>query len=183
MQKKEINAFGRRLNEACFLYSNGAYEGALLSTLVAIGGASRIRFPRGTKSQTNPKKEMSDSEAFVAWLDEEFDKRRLPHAVMWGGVKTNTNQIIYKWLRCSLAHAAQLPFEIILDTPKNKKVAGFQACTRNASRMHVHQTTILMLAQFVAESHEVAPIPCDVFRRIGSQISGIDTDVFAAATG
>ncbi len=78
----------------------------------------------------------------------------------------NTNEILYKWLRCSLAHNGQLPFEIILDIPTDPRRAGFQACTRNPKRMHVHITTIVLLADFVAQSPEARPFPVEFMKAI-----------------
>jgi len=52
-----------RVEDAGVLADNGRYEGALLVLLIAVSSTSRKRYPRGTPSNKNPNKKMSEREA------------------------------------------------------------------------------------------------------------------------
>lgn len=95
-----------RLEDAQLLHQANRNQGAMLSVLVAVAATSRKRRPFPTK----------DWDAFESFLKEEM------LAVM-GGVVQNFHvrfrgemmrleHVLYKFLRCELAHEAQLPSDV-----------------------------------------------------------------------
>ena len=92
-----------RIEDAKFLYKNGRKEGALLSILVALAATSRKRYPTIVKKK--------DGDAFTTFLSEELTKRIKVGTFM---VKFRDKMILlqdlfYKFVRCELAHEAQMP--------------------------------------------------------------------------
>jgi hypothetical protein len=94
-----------RIEDAEFLYKNGRKDGALLSILIALAATSRKRYPKVVKE---------DRDAFTAFLGEELTKRI---GVGKFKVKFRNKMILlqdlfYKFVRCELAHEAQIPEDI-----------------------------------------------------------------------
>ena len=95
-----------RIEDAEFLYKNGRKDGALLSILVALAATSRKRYPKTIKEK--------DGDAFTTFLGEELTKRIGVGKFM---VKFRNKMILlqdlfYKFVRCELAHEAQIPEDI-----------------------------------------------------------------------
>jgi hypothetical protein len=98
-----------RIDDARALWHAGRKEGALLSVLVAAAATSRKRYPRGA----TPKK--GDREAFTCFLKEEFPKIiRFTSAisVRFRGEILRIEDLLYKFVRCELAHEAELPEDV-----------------------------------------------------------------------
>ena len=94
-----------RIIDAQLLYANGRKEGALLSALIAVAATSRKRFPIGTKR---------DGDAFTSFLAEELPKViRVKHFnVKFRNEMILLQDLLYKFVRCNLAHEAELPEDI-----------------------------------------------------------------------
>lgn len=115
----------QRLEDAVILDSIGRKDGALLSVLIAVAATSRLRYPKGTKSNLNPKKKMDDNEAFQTFINEEsesvYGKGRFlklsspcpdPNNPSAPAANLSHAAILYKYVRCELVHVAELPHTI-----------------------------------------------------------------------
>lgn len=103
-----------RIEDGIALYAAGRAEGALLSVLVAVAATSRRRRPLKTPSRRKPGKEMLDGEAFEAFLGEEMVNvcRVQNYNIHFRGKMHRLEHVLYKWLRCELAHAGTLPRDV-----------------------------------------------------------------------
>jgi len=106
-----------RIEDAGILYSVGRAVGALLSTLVAVAATSRRRRPEGTLSASGRNKPMGDREAFEAFLADEMRSicGVVNYNILYQGKMHRIEHVFYKWLRCNLAHKAELPTDIRFD--------------------------------------------------------------------
>lgn len=147
-----------RLEDAKLLYDHGRHEGALLSVLVAAAGTSRRRFPRGTQSRRNPKTKMGDGEAFETFVAEEM-QRVGTCAVYFNGQCNSAEKVFYKWLRCSLAHEAELPNEIVFCAGEHNNVAGLCWEAGPPERLIVTHPVVLLIGHVVATAPENAGVP------------------------
>lgn len=95
-----------RIEDAEFLYKNGRKDGALLSILVALAATSRKRYSRTVKKK--------DGDAFTTFLSEELTKRVGigKFTVKFRNKMILLQDLFYKFVRCELAHGAQLPEDI-----------------------------------------------------------------------
>ena len=107
-EKGEHMSVRDKILDAQLLYANGRKEGALLSVLIAVAATARKRYPLGTKK---------DGDAFISFLAEE-----LPKVIGVGRfyVKFRSEMVLlqdllYKYVRCNLAHEAILPKDIIFE--------------------------------------------------------------------
>ena len=105
-----------RLEDARILYANGRKEGALLSVLVAVAATSRKRYPKGT---------MKDSDAFTKFVGEEM--RTITGCgenlnIQFRGNMMPLQDLLYKYMRCELAHEAELPEDIIFEPGRSLRV-------------------------------------------------------------
>lgn len=153
-----------RLQDAKLLYDNGRYEGALLSVLVAAAGTSRKRYPHGTISRRDPKKKMGDGEAFETFIAEEM-QRVGTCAVYFNDECNSAEKVFYKWLRCSLAHEAELPNEICFRPSESNIIAGFCRDPGPPERLVVTHTITLLIGHVVATATENSDVP-DIVRRM-----------------
>lgn len=103
-----------RITDARILYSNGQREGALMSVLVAVAATSRKRYPMPCK----------DREAFTKFVGEEM--KTITGA---GGVLVkfreemiSLQELLYKFVRCELAHEAKLPEDIVFNLDDSLKL-------------------------------------------------------------
>lgn len=91
-----------RLADADLLWRCGRREGALLSTLVAVGASARRAFPHIK----------GDRAAFLAFM-------KTTHGwtitVEHRGTQVDIDHLLYKWLRCELVHEASLPPDVRID--------------------------------------------------------------------
>jgi hypothetical protein len=94
-------SIAERLIDADVLWASGRRDGALLSVLVAITAAAREAYPN-----------RRDGDAFRTFL-------AAHHAwftsVEHRGQQVTVDQLMWKWLRCELAHQAGLPVDIRID--------------------------------------------------------------------
>lgn len=87
-----------RLADADVLWAAGRSEGALLSVLVAVTAIAREVHPQ-----------CGDGDAFRRFL---AARHRWSISVEHRGRQVSVDQLMWKWLRCELAHRATLPIDI-----------------------------------------------------------------------
>ena len=105
-----------RLDDARVLYAHGLREGALLSVLIAVAATSRKRYPKGV---------MSDRQAFTGFVGEEMKSitgRVENFNVQFRGKMTPLQDLLYEFVRCKLAHEAELPEDIAFQPGENLRV-------------------------------------------------------------
>jgi hypothetical protein len=92
----------QRLEDADLLWSNGRFEGALLSVLIALSATARRSASRRT----------GDRVAFIAFM-------RSTHAwtlsVEHRGAQVDVDHLLYTWMRCEPVHTGALPPDIRFD--------------------------------------------------------------------
>lgn len=93
-----------RLDDADLLWLNGHREGALLSVLVAITGLARAASPT-----------LRDGEAFRCFLRE---RHAWNVEVEHRGHLVSFEQLMWKWLRCELAHRGAMPVDVQFFRPE-----------------------------------------------------------------
>jgi len=101
MDGRVASGIQARVADAGVLWAAGRRESALLLGLVAL--ASRARAEH---------RHIGDREAFTAYI------RQLHGwtiSVEYRGQQVDTDQLLYKWLRCELVHAGSLPPDIQFD--------------------------------------------------------------------
>jgi hypothetical protein len=87
-----------RLVDADILWTAGRREGALFSTLVAVTAIARREHPG-----------LGDGEAFRTFL---ADRHSWSIKIEHRGQLVTIEQLMWKWLRCELAHRAALPVDV-----------------------------------------------------------------------
>jgi hypothetical protein len=92
-----------RLHDAEVLWSAGRREGALLNVLIAVSAAARLEHPS-----------LGDGAAFRAYL---AARHTWSIGIEHRGQILSTDQLIWKWMRCELAHNASLPIDVQLHEP------------------------------------------------------------------
>jgi len=90
-----------RLDDAEFLWAHGRREGAMLSVLVAAAAVARRHHPKA-----------SDREAFEGFLQAQHD---WTISVEFRGQQCDVDHLLYKWMRCELAHTGSLPIDLHID--------------------------------------------------------------------
>lgn len=112
-----------QVQDASFLAQHGRYIGALTTLMLAIAASSRRTFPKGIKSRKEPKKEMSDPEAFTLFLGGRIrkilfgdfggpDEGTSGISVGFRGKEHDIALILYKYYRCELVHDGELPEDV-----------------------------------------------------------------------
>ncbi len=153
-----------RLEDAKLLYDNGRYEGALLSVLVAAAGTSRCRFPRNAaESRRNPGQSMGDGEAFETFMGEEL-QRAGGGAVYFRGQCNQAERVFYKWLRCSLAHEAQLPDFIEFRAGNSNAEVVLERIPGPPELLGVTHPVVLLIGHMVATAAENSDVPAETKR-------------------
>lgn len=89
--------------DAEVLWTAGRREGALLCVLVAVSAVARIEHPG-----------MGDGAAFRVFL---VDRHTWNISVEHRSQQVSVDQLLWKWLRCELAHNAALPVDVQLYDP------------------------------------------------------------------
>ena len=92
-----------RLADGDVLWTHGRREGALLSVLVAITAAAREDYPN-----------RGDGDAFRTFL---ATHHTWFISVEHRGEQVTVDQLMWKWLRCEIAHRAGLPVDIQVADP------------------------------------------------------------------
>ena len=154
-----------RLVDAKLLYDGGRHEGALLSVLVAVAGSSRRRFPQGTKSLSKPSKDMGDREAFVIFMGEEM-KRVGACSVLFDGKCNSAESIFYEWLRCWLAHAAELPEQVVFHAGRSPCEASICRDAGPPERLCITHPLVLLIGHVVSTAQENRDVPEEVRRSL-----------------
>ena len=154
-----------RLQDAKLLYDAGRHEGALLSVLVAVVGSSRKRFPLGTQSRKDPSKQMGDAEAFETFMGEAM---QLVGAcsVLFGGQCHTAERIFYKWLRCSLAHEAELPEQVVFQAGASNCQASISRDAGPPERLVITHLIVLLIGHVVSTARENADLPEPIRRSL-----------------
>jgi len=148
----------KRLEDAKLLWENGRKEGAWILVLIAAAATSRLRFPNAK----------SDNEAFRAFIREvtptivDPSKPAIP-----GGIHVVVNadgrnpmpldQVVYKHLRCSLLHEAEVDSNVRLSQSRmvdGKLVADF--C--GGSPLVIPDFWVMNLAKAVQDAPENAAL-------------------------
>lgn len=101
------HAIGERLADARALWQTGRRESALLLALVAVAARGKLELPDVKRNGDN----------FRAYLRRTHD---WTIEVEFRGQLVNTDQLLYKYLRCQLAHEAGLPIDIVIDDQLDK---------------------------------------------------------------
>jgi hypothetical protein len=140
------------LEDARLLIEHGRDEGALLSVLVAVAATARRRFPQGTKG---------DRGAFEAFVTQEIPNISSMNSIslMFQGQNRPLGEVLYKWLRCNLAHEGELPPEIgfVPDPVPGKLLVHNQAGP--PERIVFSHTLVILLADMVARAKENGDLP------------------------
>jgi hypothetical protein len=87
------------INDAVFLWNSKRKKSAFLLALVSVSALSRRKYP-------NIK---SDKDAFIKTF-QDFKKGALK--AEYKGEPLSIEEIFYKWIRCTLVHEAETPFDI-----------------------------------------------------------------------
>lgn len=97
-----------RLADAELLWDAGRREGALFSVLTAVTAAARDVAPPGAK----------DGEAFRAFVAHDpFMRTQVEHR----GQLVPLDHLLWKWLRCEVAHRGGLPVDIKMFAPDGER--------------------------------------------------------------
>lgn len=142
-----------RIEDADILFQLGRKEGALFLVLIAVAATSRKRY--------SGKKIPKDGDAFKKFVSEEMSK----YAPGW---KENTKvqiefegkplwmpQILYKYIRCELAHKAELPESISF---KDEQDFSFNVSVLNNKELTMSDTIFHYLKKIVIEAPENADL-------------------------
>lgn len=100
-----------RLEDAKVLINNDRLEGALLSILIAVAATSRKRYQRP----------ISDKEAFTRFLEEQMLKITgfvKNFNLKFRGKMITLQDLLYTFVRCELAHEAEVPSDIAFEKDK-----------------------------------------------------------------
>jgi len=103
-----------RLEDAAILAANGRMEGALVSVLIATAATSRKRYPKPKKGAKSTKATETDRGAFEAFVHSVMPiiSRAENYNVKFRGQTIGFESLLYKFVRCELAHEAQLPSDV-----------------------------------------------------------------------
>lgn len=136
-----------RIKDADILFKLGRKEGALLSVLVAVAATSRKRYPETEIPRDGP--------AFKKFVSEEMSK----YAPGWKeDTKVQINfrgrplfmpHELYKFVRCELAHQAELPEFVSF-----KDEQGFNITVLNNKQLIISHTIFHYLRKIVIEAPE-----------------------------
>lgn len=135
-----------RIEDADLLFQHGRKEGALLLVIIAVAATSRKRYP---------KKKYDDNVAFKDFVSEEMSK----YAPGWKkDTKVDINfqgkplwmpKILYEFIRCNLAHEAELPIFISFEDGK-----GFNVSVINNKQLVIGNGIFHYLKKIVIEAPE-----------------------------
>jgi hypothetical protein len=139
-----------RIEDADILFNIGRKEGALLLVLIAIAATSRKRYPHP---------QHRDDEAFINFVSEEMPK----YAPGWKkDTKVNIDfrgeslwmpKVLYKFVRCNLAHEAKVPIFISF-----KDDEDFIVSVINDEQLVISNVIFHYLRKIVIEAPENADV-------------------------
>lgn len=94
-----------RVDDAIVLLQHGRKPGALLATLVAVAATARKKYPHP---------QYGDAESFKKFVAENMLLLGGAGNVQlrFRGTMYRLEEILYKFVRCELAHVAEIPFDI-----------------------------------------------------------------------
>jgi len=98
-----------RIDDTKILWKEGRHEGALLSVLIAIAATSKRRYSK-----------LGDGEAFRKFVQDEFEtifgiSVKDSFNVDFRGTSLPLENLLYKFVRCELAHEAALPADVVFE--------------------------------------------------------------------
>jgi len=96
-----VRSIEERVDDAMVLWEAGRYEGAFLLALVALIARARQDFP----------KPMGEGASLRRYIESRFPTRL---SVECRGERWSVEDIFYKWFRCEIVHAGDLPVDIEL---------------------------------------------------------------------
>ena len=110
-----------RIDDARLLYAQGRKEGALLSVLVAVAATSRKRYPPPPKGKKPTKPTEFDRGAFEAFVKDAIHRTWgvANYNVLFRGKQTPLEAVLYRFVRCELAHEGTVPNDIVFDPPRD----------------------------------------------------------------
>ncbi len=150
-----------RLEDARLLAEHLHWEGALLSVLVAIAATARRRFPLSTPSRAHPRKTMGDAEAFKTFAAEALSRVIVgpePTVTFQGAVRP-LSEVLYTWMRCTLAHEAELPPDLRFAPDYVAGSVGINTRPGPPEHIEVTHSLVVMLADLVAQAPENSDVP------------------------
>jgi hypothetical protein len=158
-----------RLEDAVVLMEQQRWEGALLSVLVAISGTARRRFPQGTASRWAPSKAMGDREAFETFVTEQIPSiaKFTSFNMTFQGQVRPIGEVLYRWMRCTLAHEAGLPPEIDFVPDSTRGRIDFGHRVGPLETIFFSHSLVVLLGDLVARAPEnAADVPSSLRERI-----------------
>ena len=102
-----------KIDDALFLWDNGRKESAFLLAVVCVAALSKHRYPSA-----------KDGEAFIKTF-RSFNSFTL--SVEFRGKLESIEYIFYKWIRCSLIHEGEIPFDILIMEDANPESMSIRA--------------------------------------------------------
>jgi hypothetical protein len=96
-----VRSIEERVDDATVLWEAGRYEGAFLLAIVALIARARQDFP----------KPMSEGAILRRYIESRVATRL---SVEYRGTQWPIEDVFYKWFRCEIVHAGDLPVDIEL---------------------------------------------------------------------
>jgi len=144
-----------RLEDVRLMILNNRYEGALLNVLVATSATARKRFPKGTKG---------DRDAFEIFVAQETPNVMTTDglSLFFQGQMRPLGEVLYKWLRCNLAHEAELPPEIEFVPDPAPGLLHIGNAAGPPQKIILSHTLVFLLADMVIRAKENSDLPRDL---------------------
>jgi hypothetical protein len=139
-----------RIEDADILFQLGRKEGALLLVLIAVAATSRKRYPQS---------KYRDGEAFREFVCEEMCKyapgwkKNTKVQVEFRGEPLWMPKVLYKFVRCNLAHEAEVPIFIFFKDGKD-----FSVTVINNEQLVISNVIFHYLRKIVIEAPENADL-------------------------
>lgn len=114
------NGIGKRIDECLGKLKNGDGENAFIQLSIAIEGTSKLAYPNIKGSAQRNKQFIKDSMPFVFWslTNGTPSTSKSFSFVLEDGTEVTLEDVMYKLLRCSLVHEAEMP-DIVEFTTNN----------------------------------------------------------------
>jgi hypothetical protein len=143
--------YTNRIRDSKLLFETGRVEGAFLNILLAISAAARIKYS----------KPIHDSVAFSKYLENTEAGR---YSFEFRGKPEKLSKILYKWMRCEMAHEGTLPIDIKIVPDKERSKYWIQAGggvekTLKISRSFFHVPVDYALGRFHPPSSPASSAP------------------------
>lgn len=133
----------KRIDDAIFLWQNNHFEGALLSTLIAVAATARLRYP--------DRANVSDKASFEKFLGE---SSRVKTHIEFRGECRPIENIFYKWLRCELVHEGGIPTDIEFIPSEDQNALMIRAGGAPEYKLKLSESWFQHLVGIVVEAPE-----------------------------